>query len=88
MGGEIELTYKILQLHATELAHVLVIVRGLVAVGPRRHGRGVVGVREEEEEQWRAEEQSESRESEVVRTRSEPVGQVSPGPTGPTDTRG
>ena len=50
MRGENELTYEILHLQATELAHVLVIVRGLVAVGPRRHGRGVAGVREEGEE--------------------------------------
>ena len=45
------MTYKVLHLHAAELAHVLIIVvRRLVVVRPRRHGRDVVGVREEETE--------------------------------------
>ena len=61
--GEIELTYKILHLHATELAHVLVIVRGLVAVGPRRHGRGAALLECEKKKrssgEQRVEEQSE-----------------------------
>ena len=53
MREETELTHKILHRHATELVHVLIIVRALIVVGPRRHGRGVAGVREEEEKQRR-----------------------------------